>query len=48
MTFLLINILAEIRDYAVKIGIQPEKEPQLLSLAKDGLMKALPNGWTPW
>ncbi|XP_065339556.1 centrosomal protein of 164 kDa isoform X2 [Cloeon dipterum] len=37
----------EIRDYAVKIGIQPDKEPHLLPLAKDGLMKALPSGWTP-
>ncbi|XP_059482656.1 centrosomal protein of 164 kDa [Neocloeon triangulifer] len=37
----------EIRDYALKIGIQPDKEPHLLSLAKDGLMKALPSGWTP-
>jgi len=43
-----LTFIAEIRDYAIKIGIEPEKEPHLLSLAKDGLMKALPSGWTPW
>ncbi|KAF4514191.1 UNVERIFIED_CONTAM: hypothetical protein B566_EDAN019377, partial [Ephemera danica] len=37
----------EIRDYAYKIGIDPDSEPQLLPLARDGLMKALPSSWTP-
>lgn len=35
------------RDYATKIGIDPEAEPQLLPLAAEGLMKALPPGWRP-
>ncbi|XP_066142171.1 centrosomal protein of 164 kDa isoform X1 [Euwallacea fornicatus] len=37
----------EIKDYAVKIGIDPDSEPQLLPLATEGLMKALPAGWKP-
>ncbi|XP_044256077.1 centrosomal protein of 164 kDa [Tribolium madens] len=37
----------EIRDYAAKIGIDPDSEPQLLPLAAEGLMKALPPGWKP-
>ncbi|KAK4885890.1 hypothetical protein RN001_002161 [Aquatica leii] len=38
---------AEIRDYAAKIGIDPDMEPQLLPLAVEGLMKPLPAGWKP-
>lgn len=38
----------EIIEYAAKIGIDPENEPQLLPLAAEGLMKALPPGWRPW
>ncbi|XP_048525771.1 centrosomal protein of 164 kDa isoform X3 [Dendroctonus ponderosae] len=37
----------EIKDYALKIGIDPDSEPQLLPLATEGLMKALPPGWKP-
>ncbi|GJQ83152.1 hypothetical protein Trydic_g15387 [Trypoxylus dichotomus] len=37
----------EIIEYAAKIGIDPENEPQLLPLAAEGLMKALPLGWKP-
>ncbi|XP_072386494.1 uncharacterized protein Cep164 isoform X2 [Diabrotica undecimpunctata] len=37
----------EIKDYAVKIGIDPDSEPQLLPIAAEGLMKALPAGWKP-
>ncbi|KAK5643604.1 hypothetical protein RI129_007449 [Pyrocoelia pectoralis] len=39
--------VAEIRDYAAKIGIDPDLEPQLLPLAAEGLMKPLPSGWKP-
>lgn len=42
------NFLTEVREYALRIGIEPDVEPQLLPLARDGLMKALPSGWTPW
>ncbi|CAG9856802.1 unnamed protein product [Phyllotreta striolata] len=37
----------EIKDYAQKIGIDPDSEPQLLPIAAEGLMKALPPGWKP-
>lgn len=38
----------EILEYAVRIGIAPDKEPQLLHLARDGLMQALPADWKVW
>ncbi|KAJ8666999.1 hypothetical protein QAD02_008661, partial [Eretmocerus hayati] len=34
-------------DYARRLGIDPDTEPQLLGLARDGLMAALPDGWQP-
>ncbi|CAF2331498.1 unnamed protein product [Rotaria sp. Silwood2] len=37
----------EIREYAIYIGIDPDKEPHLLWLAKEGIMKPLPPGWKP-
>ncbi|XP_071056154.1 centrosomal protein of 164 kDa isoform X2 [Onthophagus taurus] len=37
----------EIIEYAAKLGIDPNNEPQLLPLAAEGLMKALPPGWKP-
>ncbi|CAH0560801.1 unnamed protein product [Brassicogethes aeneus] len=39
--------IEEIKDYATKLGIDPDSEPQLLPLAAEGLMKALPPGWKP-
>lgn len=41
-------IFAEINEYAMKIGIDPEREPELLHLAKEGLMQALPPDWKVW
>lgn len=41
-------IFSEIRDYAVKIGINPDTEKHLLNIALDGLMSPLPDGWKPW
>ncbi|CAF3777599.1 unnamed protein product [Adineta steineri] len=35
----------EIHEYATYIGIDPDKESDLLWLAKEGLMKPLPSGW---
>ncbi|UJR13443.1 hypothetical protein I4U23_000457 [Adineta vaga] len=35
----------ELHEYATYIGIDPEKESELLWLAKEGLMKPLPSGW---
>ena len=40
--------LPEVLEYARKIGIDPEKEPQLLYLAKEGLIRELPGEWKPW
>ncbi|XP_059610769.1 centrosomal protein of 164 kDa [Phlebotomus argentipes] len=37
----------EIVDYARKIGINPEKEPHLLPIARDGLLQTLPYDWQP-
>ncbi|XP_034942894.1 uncharacterized protein PF11_0207 isoform X2 [Chelonus insularis] len=37
----------EILDYAKKLGIDPDTEPHLLDLAREGLMAALPKGWSP-
>lgn len=38
----------EINEYASLIGIDPQKEPHLLYLAKEGLMAALPTDWKIW
>lgn len=48
MTCFSCGCILEIIDYARKIGIQPDKEPHLLHIALEGLMKALPEEWKPW
>ncbi|GLH13107.1 Uncharacterized protein GBIM_17741, partial [Gryllus bimaculatus] len=35
------------RHTIIRIGINPEAEPHLLHLARDGLMQALPPDWKP-
>nr|CAD7411663.1 unnamed protein product [Timema cristinae] len=37
----------EVKQYAWKIGINPDTERHLLHYAKEGLMQALPPGWKP-
>ncbi|XP_053972469.1 centrosomal protein of 164 kDa [Hylaeus volcanicus] len=37
----------EVLDYARRLGIDPDAEPHLLDLAREGLMAALPKGWLP-
>ncbi|XP_058798530.1 centrosomal protein of 164 kDa isoform X2 [Phymastichus coffea] len=37
----------EVLDHARRLGIDPDTEPHLLKLAREGLMAALPKGWTP-
>lgn len=37
----------EVLDYARRLGIDPDAEQQLLPLAREGLMAALPKGWVP-
>ncbi|NWS63983.1 CE164 protein, partial [Chunga burmeisteri] len=37
----------EIQDFAREIGIDPEKEPELLWLAREGIVAPLPPEWKP-
>ncbi|XP_068274197.1 centrosomal protein of 164 kDa isoform X2 [Nyctibius grandis] len=37
----------EIHDFAQNIGIDPEKEPELMWLAKEAIVAPLPPGWKP-
>ncbi|XP_061224172.1 centrosomal protein of 164 kDa [Neopsephotus bourkii] len=37
----------EVQDYARAIGIDPKKEPELLWLAREGIVAVLPPGWKP-
>ncbi|XP_059403562.1 centrosomal protein of 164 kDa-like isoform X2 [Carassius carassius] len=37
----------EIHEYAVEIGIDPEREPELLWLAREGMVAPLPTEWKP-
>ncbi|XP_078052721.1 centrosomal protein 164 isoform X2 [Augochlora pura] len=37
----------EVLDYARHLGIDPDAEPHLMDLAREGLMAALPKGWRP-
>lgn len=42
-----IYFFIEVLDYARRLGINPDAEPYLLDLAREGLMAALPEGWQP-
>ncbi|XP_051788122.1 centrosomal protein of 164 kDa isoform X2 [Erpetoichthys calabaricus] len=37
----------EVKEYAKEIGIDPDKEPALMWLARDGIMARLPKEWKP-
>ncbi|XP_058865860.1 centrosomal protein of 164 kDa-like isoform X3 [Acipenser ruthenus] len=37
----------EIRDYAREVGIDPDKEPELMWLAREGIVMPLPSEWKP-
>lgn len=39
---------AEIADYARMIGIDPDREPELMGIAREGIKAPLPAGWKPW
>jgi len=41
-------ILAEIHEYARVIGIDPDKEKDLLYIAREGINAPLPENWRPW
>lgn len=38
----------EVQDYAREIGIDPNSEPELLWLAREGIVAPLPSQWKPW
>lgn len=38
---------SEVLEYARRLGIDPDAEPHLMDLAREGLMAALPKGWRP-
>lgn len=40
-------VFTEVLDYARRLGIDPDTEPHLLDLAREGLMAPLPKGWSP-
>lgn len=39
---------SEILEYAREIGIDPSSEPELLWLAREGIVAPLPPEWKPW
>ena len=38
----------EVYDYARVIGIDPDKEPDILWIAREGINAPLPENWKPW
>jgi hypothetical protein len=42
------NYHIEIFEYAEAIGIDPEKERELLWVAREGIVAPLPPNWKPW
>lgn len=46
IVYILRNI--DIKEYAIKIGIDPDKESNLISIAEEGLNSPLPDNWKPW
>ena len=41
-------VFAEVTEYARMLGIDPDEEPGLLWIAKEGLEAPLPQHWKPW
>ena len=41
-------MITEIREYATVIGIDPDHEPELMWIAKEGISAPLPPDWRPW
>ena len=42
------RLSSEIQEYAREIGIDPTSEPELLWLAREGIVAPLPPEWKPW
>lgn len=46
---MLFSLTPEIYDYAKVIGIShPDREPDLLWIAREGINAPLPENWKPW
>lgn len=49
LSFLLfLFFTSEVQDYAREIGLDPNTEPELLWLAREGIVAPLPSQWKPW
>lgn len=40
--------LLEILEYAKVIDIDPFNEPELMHIAREGIVAPLPSDWKPW
>jgi len=46
---MLINLFSlEILEYAKVIDIDPYREPELMYIARQGIVASLPQDWKPW
>ena len=43
-----IILFSEIYEYATFVGIDPDNEPHLMWIAKEGINAPLPENWKPW
>ena len=41
-------LFAEIYEYATFVGIDPDNEPHLMWIAREGINAPLPENWKPW
>ena len=46
--YLFVSNIAELEEYARKLGINVAEEKHLLHIAREGLLAELPGGWRPW
>lgn len=48
LSLITLPLSSEIQEYAREIGIDPNSEPELLWLAREGIVAPLPPEWKPW
>ena len=46
-SYIIIIPIAEVKEYAQRIGIKSDSDPHFLTLAKQALLTPLPSYWTP-
>ena len=44
----IIILFSEIYEYATFVGIDPQNEPHLMWIAREGINAPLPENWKPW